>query len=1186
MADVLVTSQYVLPGSYLGRIYTPNAGTLSGDPRQPCYVGKGSRLATAANVPIRRAFLQGEVIPFPQTVPHLVTLAHPSDGDQTLATMTTQSGAVIPASKWQFQKSAPGITGYDQILLLPEAFNSTSTYTLDYQTIDRDVVDDVPFDEMRQMVRVGDYQDQDFYSEQVDYRVITSNTDPVPDPTVANATTTLFTPVQQTATGGGAPTPTVNVGATYTGQHNRHYRFEAVGLAPLTFLVDITNEGGGNNLTPDYPVGPNISGLTFPVAIAGAYDLDSQMGLTSLGVLVDLDPADPGVWAVGDVFEFNALGPSVIELDPTYDNTNQFSSVSALTAAAGNGGTGTVTLNPNTDFTGSTNKDVRIECASFAGLSPNRTALFDWQTYGADAIEKGSILVDESVAGNLINRTVADGISVDFDFGTDAGGNSANFVFAAGIITFDAGTGTFTPSMVGRQITIVGATTPANDGTFVIASYISPTQITYANALGVTEVGAGTWVVEGFFVPTSATTQGDLFTTAATAPMLYYTGKDDREYTLEVTAATSTPFTAVTGVAIAPTNTFDVATDLTTAIALHPNIRVEGSTGNDNLYTVQSTSYDSGTDTTTITTVENVPNAVADGNLWYGTGAASIFWSTATPEGGFGTLSLLDNDTASPLADEIKFYVRNSGNPLLRSDAQNQRNVIADVWTFTVTNEDEISWTLAARETETIAVADLRQDTTGSITGASGGVPGTRYLILEQTPTIQPLRVWTTNPTTSVTTELTVATTPPYVAGSDAYWITGTPYIFFPTTPTEPVSVTYQHRALEPDPGQVYYITSYYLRPLNFYNNPIRLLNEDEAISVLGPMDPENDLLIMALVALVDCNAFAVWVTQVRDTDDDGVYTTYDYNTAIEATELNDQLTDITVLQNFDSLSKLKTSVIQMNDPFERKQRLCWVGAPIGTEIGDTDTPDTLVYLAKRTLQVYGESPAHGAFILVGNTVCERTIELAEGTQTTVTLDGSFVAGAAAALVASYTDPGETILRKDQPGFDRIGGTTIDIQYEEKELKLLGAAGASTLNEVGSGIYQWVEDITVDTFAQDTQQINAMTQKQFVERYVRSRMDTSITGIVAPSAQAGVAIVKGFLVELLRSLASRGIIGAWTDDSGNERDIDPQNDVEVFRDDTDRTLYHYKFWFNIRYPIKRTFGLYSVDSRSFTPLAA
>jgi hypothetical protein len=1123
MANVLVTSQYVLPGSYLGRIYTPNAGSLSGDPRQPSFVGKGSRLATALNIPIRRSFREGVQLSFPNTVPHLVTLVDPADGDQTLATMTTQSGTVIPASKWTFQKSAPNIQGYDQVLLLPEAFNATSTYYLDYQSIRRDVIDELPFDEIRQVVRVGDYQDQDYYQEQVDFYIRTSKTNPVVD--TVTTTTPAFTVLTQTATGGGAATPSVAVAAGYTGLHNRHYRLEVVAPAlpgpNPTFLISATNEGGGNALEPDYPTGPSIaalgSGLTLTPGVAGDYDLDLALGLPSQGVLVTIDPADVGNWATGDVFEFNALAPALIELDPAYDNTNQYSEVSAITPTLAVGSTGSITVNPNTNFTGTSNQTIKFECAAVVGALPGaRQATIDWQMYGADGIQKGSFIASDIAPGiNLTNIAIADGISVDVSFGA--------------------------------------------------------TQ----------------------FVPTTGVLQGDLFTMTATAPFIYYTGKDDREYNLTVSAAAATPSTAITGATAGVGGPFVVAGDLSATItpALSPVIRAVGAPAafpgntNDGVYTVVSSSYDSGLNETSIVVAENVPAGGAGGTLYYWSGVSSIFWSTATPEGGFGTIANMTNDTVSPLADEIKFYVRNSGNPLLYPDVLNNRNTANDVWTFTVTNEDEIVWDLVSRVTETVAVADLRQDVTGAITGVSGGGPGTRYIILEQTPTEEPLRIWTTA-TGGATTELTVDTTPPYVGGSDAYWIDGTPYIFFPTAPTDPVSVTYQHRAQEPDPGQVYYLTAYYLRPESMYNNPIRLLNEDDAISVLGPAAPDNDLLIMAQIALVDCDAFAVWVTQVRDTDDDGVFTTFDFNQAIEATELNDQLTDITVLQKFDALSKLKTSTIRMNDPFERKERLAWIGAPIGTEIGDMDTPDTLVFLAKRTLQVFGESPAHGAFILVGNTVCERTIELAEGTQVTVTLDGSFIAGAASALQGSFSDPAETLLRKTQPGFDRIGGTTIDVQYQEKELKILGAAGISTLQDQGASTYLWVEDITVDTFAQDTQQINAMTQKQFVTRYIRSRMDVSITGIVAPSQQAGVAIVQGFLVELLRSLGSRGIIGPWTDDNGNERDIDPTQDVEVFRDETDRTLYHYKFWFNIRYPVKRTFGLFSVDSRAFTPLAA
>lgn len=72
-------------------------------------------------------------------------------------------------------------------------------------------------------------------------------------------------------------------------------------------------------------------------------------------------------------------------------------------------------------------------------------------------------------------------------------GTNSAFSLAGSTITLTSNEALFTPEMVGREITISGATTPGNDGTFVITSYISTTQVTYENAGGATEAGAGTW---------------------------------------------------------------------------------------------------------------------------------------------------------------------------------------------------------------------------------------------------------------------------------------------------------------------------------------------------------------------------------------------------------------------------------------------------------------------------------------------------------------------------------------------------------------------------------------------------------------------------------------------------------------------------------------------------------------------
>ncbi len=86
-------------------------------------------------------------------------------------------------------------------------------------------------------------------------------------------------------------------------------------------------------------------------------------------------------------------------------------------------------------------------------------------------------------------------VSADAPQGPSGTGDS--FAFALGVVTLTDAAALFTPAHVGLVITPVGATSPGNNGSFTIASYISPTQITYANAAGVTEAFPGTWSIAG-----------------------------------------------------------------------------------------------------------------------------------------------------------------------------------------------------------------------------------------------------------------------------------------------------------------------------------------------------------------------------------------------------------------------------------------------------------------------------------------------------------------------------------------------------------------------------------------------------------------------------------------------------------------------------------------------------------------
>lgn len=99
---------------------------------------------------------------------------------------------------------------------------------------------------------------------------------------------------------------------------------------------------------------------------------------------------------------------------------------------------------------------------------------------------KGSINVSNT-------RTLTDESS---SFGTTStSGTGDSIGGAAPSMTLTDAGAAFTASDVGRYITIVGATTGANNGSFLISAFTSGTVITFQNAAGVAEAFTGTYTV-------------------------------------------------------------------------------------------------------------------------------------------------------------------------------------------------------------------------------------------------------------------------------------------------------------------------------------------------------------------------------------------------------------------------------------------------------------------------------------------------------------------------------------------------------------------------------------------------------------------------------------------------------------------------------------------------------------------
>jgi hypothetical protein len=331
----------------------------------------------------------------------------------------------------------------------------------------------------------------------------------------------------------------------------------------------------------------------------------------------------------------------------------------------------------------------------------------------------------------------------------------------------------------------------------------------------------------------------------------------------------------------------------------------------------------------------------------------------------------------------------------------------------------------------------------------------------------------------------------------------------------------------------------------------------------------------MANELAFDNNVFGCYFIQVADADEDGVFQQTDFKAALLATEDVDSITDRVVLSRQDAWGDQLAVNERANDPFARRESLDWFGAPIGTPIGDRQTPNTLRFISDSTLRVFGNSPSHGTRILAGPTEATLNIVLQSGDTVAVTVDGSFVAAALASLTASFADPANTMLKKNLSGF-----TTVQT-YTPKENALLGDSSLIYVTDLGNGVVRIEEDTTVDTFANDFYLISAMTQKQFVTKVVRREMANAVISLIVPSAAAGVGIVRANLASILLGLLGRGIIGQYEDDQQNVRKFDPESDVVVFRDTADPTLYHMFYAYFLRLPIKRLYGLFTVNTNDF-----
>lgn len=479
---------------------------------------------------------------------------------------------------------------------------------------------------------------------------------------------------------------------------------------------------------------------------------------------------------------------------------------------------------------------------------------------------------------------------------------------------------------------------------------------------------------------------------------------------------------------------------------------------------------------------------------------------------------------------------------------------LGDKWSIAAVNHDALNWNFLRTTTEDITPSDIYYDALGTVTG----IPRSYYITLGHIPdgAIALTRVDTGLPVTHSA-------------------VVGTPYVRLTTTSVVNLRAVYQYH-FAPSAGQTYYATVTYTRPESMYNVPLVYTGYKDCRDEIGYPAADNHIAIMADYAFNVTRNSIVAVIQIKDADHDGVYNVADYREGLQASYRRKDLTDISVLGKFETLADQMYNSQEANDPLYAALRLFWMGYPNNYEVGDPETPDTIAYTSSKILQYSGGNPARGSLISCANPWVVRTVIQQNGVATQLTLDGSFFAGMVMSIETSYSDPNTLMVNQVVPGIDDCA------TFDDTEVTILGQASNlyALKPSPKSPVVKIIDAVTTDTSEQNNHEINVMVVKQLVTKRVISDCDTALIGYVPRNVDDGIRHVRGVINRSLQALIGENIISDYTDSDGRPREI-REEDVDVWRDETDKTRYNFNYWFNGRYGIKRLVGLYAVDENVF-----
>jgi hypothetical protein len=417
------------------------------------------------------------------------------------------------------------------------------------------------------------------------------------------------------------------------------------------------------------------------------------------------------------------------------------------------------------------------------------------------------------------------------------------------------------------------------------------------------------------------------------------------------------------------------------------------------------------------------------------------------------------------------------------------------------------------------------------------------------------------------------------LVGSTSHPYNAATTLFNVTTAQLPYSV--YGTGSRPTFGSTYYATYEYTRASTDYDTPHRVYNSDQLYEFTSPLTVSNYTRNkMAIAAEIAFDNFApsVYLQLINDATVTGSPTQTQINTAIDNCGKRSAITDVVVIDTAEATQAyLMSHVSNMSTMLEKKPRRGWNGCARDTAVGDPDTPDSYVYRATTTLQPPATSTGRGRQLLVAPANITRVITLEDNSEISMSVDGSYLATAVAALSTSLPNPSSTMVNLTITGFD----TTDFETFLDGERKTLAGNGVFVVTLSGGNLVLKDPLTTEAGGVPQFEEPMASAQKDSVSSTINDLLDSNVVGLVPDDLSDFIVDIKLWIMLGLQAEIGAGNIAPFRDNSSVPRDVDPTIDIQVFQSTTDPRTYIFYYWFNLKYPAKRFFGQYSVDNPFF-----